>query len=154
MYETARRIRARPETADADCDGHLDGHAVIGCAVQAGANDFIGKPADATEIAACLRAQLDAKAARDALASSTQPRTAGARTNGGPGRGAFETAVLQRKTESAYIDTLDRLAMAAEYRDKATAAHLHRMSHYAPGWRRRSTSVPTMWSGAHRQPDA
>ncbi|NUQ00200.1 MAG: HD domain-containing protein [Armatimonadetes bacterium] len=38
----------------------------------------------------------------------------------------------------AKLDTLDRLALAAEYKDQDTAAHIHRMSHYAAVLARRA----------------
>jgi len=43
---------------------------------------------------------------------------------------AIENAELTKDLKQAHLDTLFRLGVAAEYRDKETANHIKRMSHY------------------------
>lgn len=43
---------------------------------------------------------------------------------------AIENAELTEELEQAHFDTIFRLGVAAEYRDKETANHIKRMSHY------------------------
>lgn len=49
----------------------------------------------------------------------------------GPAAGAVKNALLVQKLRSTAIDTILRLAIAAEYRDDETGFHIHRMSDYA-----------------------
>lgn len=44
---------------------------------------------------------------------------------------AVRNATLTEELKKAYLDTIFRLAIAAEYRDDDTAEHLHRMSNYS-----------------------
>lgn len=44
---------------------------------------------------------------------------------------ALENAQLNENLKNAYLDTIFRLAMAAEYRDNETGFHVKRMSHYS-----------------------
>jgi len=44
---------------------------------------------------------------------------------------AIENAALTESLEQAHLDTIFRLGVAAEYRDKETANHLKRMSHFS-----------------------
>ncbi len=48
----------------------------------------------------------------------------------GPAGGAVRNAVLVSKLKSTAVDTIFRLAIAAEYRDDETGFHIHRMSDY------------------------
>jgi putative two-component system response regulator len=50
---------------------------------------------------------------------------------GGPAAGAVRNAILHAKLKDTAIDTILRLAVAAEYRDDDTGFHIHRMSDYA-----------------------
>jgi len=49
----------------------------------------------------------------------------------GPAGGAVKNALLVAQLRNTAIDTILRLAMAAEYRDDDTGFHIHRMSDYA-----------------------
>jgi HD-GYP domain-containing protein (c-di-GMP phosphodiesterase class II) len=49
----------------------------------------------------------------------------------GPAAGAVKNAVLHARLKATAIDTILRLAVAAEYRDDDTGFHIHRMSDYA-----------------------
>lgn len=132
-FEAARRIRRHAACGDVPIImvTALSDKADRLRAVEAGANDFISKPVDSTELLVRTQAQLEIKQARDVLKrhqaqleETVQRRTADLRR-------ALETIhVTQQKTHAAYIDTLHRLALAAEYKDEHTAAHLHRVSRY------------------------
>lgn len=49
----------------------------------------------------------------------------------GPAGGAVRNALLVAKLKGTAVDTILRLAVAAEYRDDDTGFHIHRMSDYA-----------------------
>lgn len=100
-------------------------------AVEAGASDFIAKPVDETELrvrSACL---LKMKEAQDALKrqqvqleDTIEQRTASLR------RALEAMAEAQRLAYLAQLETVERLAIVAEYKDKVTARHIQRMSEY------------------------
>jgi putative two-component system response regulator len=100
-------------------------------AVEAGANDFIAKPVDETELRVRSASLLKMKAAQDELLlyqshleEMCEDRTASLRE-------ALEAmAEAQRLTYQAQLETVERLAMLAEYKDKVTARHIQRMSEY------------------------
>ncbi|MCD6441276.1 MAG: response regulator [Candidatus Marinimicrobia bacterium] len=101
-------------------------------AVQAGANDFIAKPIDQTELNVRTASLLKMKEVQDAikrhkseLENKVKQRTTALR------KSLNEMVAAQRKTYEAHLDTIRRLAIAAEYRDEGTAAHILRMSNYA-----------------------
>jgi len=100
-------------------------------AVESGANDFIVKPIDPTELKVRTDSLLRMKEIQDIikrhkeeLEQKVQKRTESLRKT------LDEMVDAQRKTYEAYLDTIQRLAIAAEYRDEGTAAHIMRMSHY------------------------
>ncbi|RMF90999.1 MAG: response regulator [Nitrospinota bacterium] len=133
-FEVVRRIRQNGESSDvpiimvtalADRENRLR-------AVEAGANDFISKPIDLTELRVRIASLLKMKAAQDALKQyqatleeAVQKRTAALR------QALEKMADAQRQAYAAHLDTIHRLALAAEYKDEDTAAHIHRMSHYS-----------------------
>lgn len=133
-YEVVKRIRAQDEFKDlpiimvtsmASRGDRLQ-------AVKAGANDFIAKPIDQTELEVRIVSQLKMKEIQDTikrhkadLEKKIQERTDVLR------KSLDEMVDAQRKTYEAYLDTIRRLAIAAEYRDEGTAAHIMRMSNYA-----------------------
>jgi len=101
-------------------------------AVEAGANDFIAKPVDKTELRVRLASLLKMKEAQDALKryqaqleEIVEQRTASLR------KALEEMAEAQRLAYRAQLDTVERLAIVAEYKDKVTAAHIQRMSEYS-----------------------
>lgn len=101
-------------------------------AVESGANDYITKPVDKIELKIRMASLLKMKDAQDAvkyhqveLENKVQERTSQLRD-------ALEDSVeANRRTREAYIDTIDRLLIAAEYKDEDTANHLKRMSTYS-----------------------
>ncbi len=133
-FEVIRRIRAEADyqdipiimvTAMARKEDRLR-------AVQMGANDFIAKPIDQTELRVRTVSLLKMKEIQDTikrhkaeLEEKVLQRTEALR------KSLDEMVNAQRMTYEAYLDTIRRLAIAAEYRDEGTAAHIMRMSKYS-----------------------
>ena len=100
-------------------------------AVEAGANDFIAKPVDETELRVRTTSLLKMKAAQDEvrryqshLEDMVAERTSSLRV-------ALEhMAEAQRMAYQAQLETVERLAILAEYKDKVTGQHIQRMSEY------------------------
>jgi putative two-component system response regulator len=132
-FEVARRIREDPDTSDLPIImvTALTSKEDRLRAVEAGANDFITKPIDKTELKVRTESLLRMKEAQDAvkrhkaeLEKKVEQRTADLRL------ALQDMAEAQRKTYQAHLETIQRLAIAAEYKDEDTAAHIHRMSNY------------------------
>jgi putative two-component system response regulator len=101
-------------------------------AVEAGANDFIAKPVDETELRVRATSLLKMKEAQDEvkryqlhLEEMIHERTASLRT------ALEQMAEAQRLAYQAQLETVERLAILAEYKDKVTARHIQRMSEYS-----------------------
>ena len=101
-------------------------------AVQAGANDFIAKPIDKTELRIRAESQLRFKEAQDALKAqrgalerTVQKRTEDLRL------ALDEASEARRRAYNAQIETIQRLGRAAEYRDEETGLHIKRMSSFS-----------------------
>lgn len=132
-FEVCRRIRRDPSAGDvpiimvtsmAGRDDRLR-------AVDAGVSDFISKPIDAAEFRIRAASLLKLKAAQDALKGYqlhledlVRHRTASLRL------ALEQMAEAQRLAYLAQLDTVERLAIVAEYKDTVTARHIERMSHY------------------------
>ncbi|MBT3432354.1 MAG: response regulator, partial [Nitrospinaceae bacterium] len=99
--------------------------------VEAGANDFISKPIDLTELEVRLRSLLKMKEAQDAIKEhrASLEKTVNQRTNAL--RSALEEmAEAKRMSQTANIETIDCLALASDYKDEDTGSHVRRLSHY------------------------
>jgi putative two-component system response regulator len=101
-------------------------------AVESGANDFIAKPVSAIELQVRIRAQLKLKQAMDLIRNNeaelelhVAERTAALR------KAIDEVSRRERELQESHIDTLHRLAIAAEFKDTGTAEHIGRMGRYA-----------------------
>ena len=101
-------------------------------AVEAGANDFIAKPVDETELRVRTTSLLKLKAAQDELRryqthleTMCEERTASLR------KALEHMAEAQRTAYQAQLETVERLAILAEYKDKVTGRHIQRMSEYS-----------------------
>jgi len=132
-FEVARRIRADPEYLDLPVImvTGLDSREDRLRAVEAGVNDFIAKPFDLTELRVRCTSLLRLKAATDELKRHqvdleqvVTKRTADLRVALG------RMAEAQRSTYAAHLDTIRRLVIAAEFKDRDTAAHIERIGLY------------------------
>ena len=132
-FEVCRRIRHDPATRDVPVMivTSTDSRGDRLSAVEAGATDFIAKPVDETELRVRSASLLKMKEAQDALKSIranledlVERRSASLR------RALVQMAEAQRRTYIAQLDTVERLAIVAEYKDQVTARHIQRMSEY------------------------
>jgi putative two-component system response regulator len=101
-------------------------------AVEAGANDFMAKPVEETELRVRTTSLLKLKATQDELKryhahleTMCEERTASLR------KALEHMAEAQRTAYQAQLETVERLAILAEYKDKVTARHIQRMSEYS-----------------------
>lgn len=100
-------------------------------AVEAGANDFIAKPIDKTELRVRTASLLRMKEAQDAikqhrteLEDTVHQRTAALQ------KALLDVNASRQEADKAHLDTIYRLAVASEYKDKDTATHIQRVSNY------------------------
>jgi len=119
-YEACKRLKNDPETyhipivmvtAIADRDARLEG-------LKAGANDFLPKPIDSTELMVRARNLLRVKEFEDFLKEHNK----------------LLDAEVKKKTaqvKESFIDIVFRLTKIAEYKDEETASHIRRSGHYA-----------------------
>ncbi|MDA0999881.1 MAG: response regulator [bacterium] len=132
-FEVVRQIRQDPETKEipvimvtalSEREDRIR-------AIQMGANDFISKPVDILELQLRTSFLIQMKEAQDEikrnrieLEEQLDQRTGALR------KAVQDMASAQRKAHSAHLETIQRLAIAAEYKDKDTAAHIKRLGHY------------------------
>ena len=101
-------------------------------AVNAGANDFVAKPFDLTEIRVRMKSLLGMKAAHDALRRHKEQLEEIVRKRTQSLRTALDDVVeAQRRLRAANLETIQRLVVAAEYKDMGSAAHILRMSEFS-----------------------
>jgi putative two-component system response regulator len=100
-------------------------------AVEAGANDFISKPIDLTELRVRMGSLLKMKESQDEVKryQAELEEMVAVRTS------ALKMALenvkeSQRVILSAHLETIHRLAAAAEFKDEETSDHIQRMSRY------------------------
>jgi putative two-component system response regulator len=132
--EVVRRMRRDPVLRDIPVImvTALSGREERLAAVEAGANDFIAKPIDKTELKVRLDSLLRMKASQDELRhyQTTLEEMVANRTE------ALHQAVdnlqsMQSSILASQQETVFRLSAAAEYKDDNTASHIKRMSAYS-----------------------
>lgn len=123
-------LSERPETAAIMVTG-LDSSVLANAAIEVGAFGYIVKPFESSEVlinvANALRRrklELENRFHRENLEDIVRTRTI-----------ALQQALdwLERSEKELRLsreETIQRLAIAAEFRDSSTARHIHRMSHY------------------------
>ena len=139
-YEACRRIKEDPSsqnipvimvTALADRESKITG-------LKAGANDFLSKPVDTTELMVRTKNTLKVKEYEDflkhhseLLETEVQQRTSELRTALDElGRTNGELMLSKGIIKKGYIDTIYRLTIVAEFKDEDTGSHIKRISHY------------------------
>ncbi len=132
-FTVAKKIRERKDGADVPIImvTALAGKQDRLMAVEAGANDFIAKPIDLTELRVRMGSLLRMKQSQDEvkryqaeLEEMVAVRTSALRL-------ALENLEESQKTIlAAHRETIHRLAAAAEFKDAETADHIARMSRY------------------------
>ena len=112
-FEVMRQLRDQTEGANVPIL-MLTADATTGTrhrALEAGARDFLTKPLDQTEVTLRIENLLRARLLHNALEEKVRERTG--------------------QLELAQLETLQRLALAAEYRDDDTGLHTKRVGHTA-----------------------
>lgn len=133
-YEVCKRLRSKGETylipvifitALDDMESRLTG-------LKAGANEFLTKPVDRTELALRVQNLLKVKEYEDFLQDYNKTLEATVHQRTLQLEKAFKDLEgLHSKVKSGYLDTIYRLTLAAEYKDEDTANHLRRISFYS-----------------------
>ncbi|MCP3940886.1 MAG: response regulator [Desulfobacteraceae bacterium] len=101
-------------------------------AVKVGANDFISKPIDMTEIKVRTTSLLKMKKAQDDLKHHHKELEKIVRQRTTALRESMQDVVkTQRQLQNAHMETIHRLVVAAEFKDIGTATHIKRMSHFS-----------------------
>jgi putative two-component system response regulator len=94
-------------------------------ALQVGADDFLAKPVDKTELRARVTTLLKVKAFNDYMLNYQKTLESEVAEKTADLRKAFD------QIKSASLETIFRLSRAAEYKDEDTGAHIQRMSKYS-----------------------
>jgi putative two-component system response regulator len=101
-------------------------------ALEVGVNDFVSKPVSPDRLQLRLRWLLELKRAQDRLTDrnkelerSLQDRTLALRES------LEQRATAERRVFDSHLDTIRRLAVAAEFKDHGTAGHIERVGLYA-----------------------
>ncbi len=101
-------------------------------AYEAGINDFINKPVDHTELRLRLKWLLELKSAHDQLSASKETLESTIELRTRELRQALEEVTrAQREIQAGHLDTIRRLTLAAEYKDRDTAGHIERIGRYS-----------------------
>ncbi|MDP8207786.1 MAG: response regulator [Candidatus Electryonea clarkiae] len=100
-------------------------------AVRSGANDFIAKPIDLTEMRVRTDSLLGMKEIHDTLKRHEREleETVKRRTEALK-KALDDVVVSQRNLREAHLETILRLVHATEYKDVGTAEHIRRMSYF------------------------
>ena len=133
-FEVARLVRGDPLVADIPIVmvTGLVGRDDRLRAFDLGINDFINKPVDPAELRLRARWLVSLKVAQDEikahgrkLEETVQIRTRELR------EALAEVQAARLKTHQAHMDTIHRLTLAGEYKDRATADHVERIGRFS-----------------------
>ncbi|MEW6543266.1 MAG: HD domain-containing phosphohydrolase [Nitrospirota bacterium] len=123
-------LREHPDTAAVMVTG-LDDPQLANLALEIGAYGYIIKPFESNEVLINVanalrrrRLEIENRAHRERLEQTVLDRTAALR------HAIERLEQTQRDLRLSREETIQRLAIAAEFRDDATAQHIRRMSHY------------------------
>jgi|Deesub1362A_J573_1020465.scaffolds.fasta_scaffold00004_71 putative two-component system response regulator len=132
-FEACRRLKEDASTqhipivmvtALADRDSRIKG-------LKTGADDFLTKPIDSTELMVRAKNLLRVKEFEDFLKHHNElleeevaKRTAQLKI------ALQKLKASQKRLKEGYVDTVHRLTMVAEYKDEDTVAHIRRVGHY------------------------
>ncbi len=107
--------------------GHRDRSTRI-AALQAGVNEFLTKPFDQVELRLRTETLLELKRSREALERQrTSLESMVAERSAAVNHALREVEHQRDQLRLAHQETLERLALAAEYKDHDTASHIHRV---------------------------
>jgi putative two-component system response regulator len=126
-FETCKRLKASDKTKGIPViflTAKTDTEAVIR-GFELGAIDYVTKPFNSAELLSRVNTHLELHLLRTKLEERVEQRTAELR------QALQEITAAERRTYEAHQDTIQRLGVAAEYKDDETAAHIQRMSLYA-----------------------
>ena len=93
--------------------------------ISKGANDFVTKPVDLEELSLRIRNNLEIKQYHTFIKNHNLILETKVREQTDELRNAFEQA------KSSYIETIQKLNLAAEYKDEETGSHIRRISLYS-----------------------
>ena len=100
-------------------------------AVEVGVNDFLSKPFDRMEVGVRVKSQLTIKSTRDALLRyQSDLETLVDHRTAALNRVLAENIAAAQRTYEAQLETIHRLALAAELKDPDIAGHVRRVSHW------------------------
>lgn len=123
-FELTQRLKADPQTMHIPVViiTSLSDRAAKVRGLEAGADEFLNKPVDETELSLRLRNLLKVKRFEDYLMEHGKNLSSEVKSKTAQLEKAFE------KIRCGYIETVNRLTLAAEYRDKETGSHIKRIS--------------------------
>ena len=125
-YEVLHRLREDPTYVDLPVIlvTGLSAARVKEAAAQAGADKFLEKPVSLEDLRESCRALLGGKEEEKSAEAGTPEDIAGLEET------VEELARAHRESYRAQVETIERLAIAAEYRDEGTGAHVRRIGRY------------------------